>query len=49
MSRFDTKIRRRVEREQRKANPWFGKRRKTAMEGNAKAKASKDACRKGNW
>jgi hypothetical protein len=47
MSRFDRKMRRRVERKERKAaDPWFGKRRPTEMEGNRKAEASKQACRK---
>lgn len=48
--RHDSKTRRRVERAERKAtDPYFGKRRKTSMEGNRKAQASKAACRKGNW
>lgn len=48
--RHDIKMIRRAEREWKKVNdPFFGKRRKTAMEGNRKAQASKSACRKGNW
>jgi hypothetical protein len=48
--RHDSKTRRKVERAERKArDPWFGRRRKTNMEGNKRAKASKDACRKGGY
>jgi hypothetical protein len=48
--RHDSKTRRKVERAERKArDPWFGRRRKTAMEGNRKAATDKAACRKGNW
>jgi hypothetical protein len=46
MSKFSDKERRRAEREERKKHsPWFGKRRKTSMEGNRKAIESKRACR----
>lgn len=48
--RHDTKMRRAAERTERKAlDPYFGKRRKTNMEGNRRAQARKAACRKGNW
>lgn len=50
MARFDDKTRRRVERNERKKHdPWFGKRRKTSMEGNRKAQANKKACRRKDW
>lgn len=45
--RYDRKMLRAAERAKRKEqDPWFGKRRKTGMEGNRKAQARKDACRK---
>lgn len=48
--RHDRNIRRKVERAERKAHdPYFGKRRKTQMEGNKRAAQNKAACRKGGW
>lgn len=43
---IDFQLRRAAERAVRKAeDPWFGKRRKTKMEGNRKAARNKAACR----
>lgn len=50
MNSDDRKALKRLDRADRKANdPWFGKRRKTGMEGNRRAIAAKQACRKGAW
>lgn len=50
MARHDRTMRRRAERKERKENdPWFGRRRKTQMEGDRKKEASKSACRKKDW
>lgn len=48
--RWDRKQLRAAERSQRKElDPWFGKRRRTSMEGDRRKKANKKACRKGNY
>lgn len=48
--RWDRKQLRRAERLERKElDPYFGKRRKTSMEGDRRKAASKKACRKGNY